>query len=750
MNRQIKNCVTFLCIIILMLFKGVVYASDDTDKQLHDRGYSLIPSPKQMELSAQDVIVDETWQVVSQVGEDFAAKELIQEVEKLHRLKFSKTGEKKIILSVKSGIVKGTNDPELNKQGYVIEITPNAVQITGNSKAGLFYGVQSVIQLLHRDPMTLRLILPEGEIRDWPDLQLRFIHWDTKNHLDRMSALKEYLDRLARLKVNMVSFEIWDKFQFPTDPDIGVKEGFTPAQLQELVNYGLERHIQIVPNIQAPAHMQWVLKLDKYAHLRADGSDYQACLCDPETYKLIFSLYQDVIDATKGVDYLHVSTDEVYYAGICDKCTSIRPYNPENRSLTFVDFVNKAYDYLSKRDRKVIIWAEWPLMPEHVSKLPKDIINGVMQASYFVGRMEPIVQDSYITEENKHGIRQLVYTAQTASLAPVNFGGGEGNQSMENLFREYTIQYKLGNPIGAFGAGWDDAGPHSELYWLGWTAVAALSWNRDAPKDIERFIAEFMVDFYGPEVRGMVDIYRDMVRLSNFWGRTWDRVVTDVPGKGTTRESYGYSAGKYPNPHPPSATILPSPALPFTPGLNVRPVYTGDRYKDWVTEAREINQLATSVIHRLEENRARAEHNDYNLRVLLTLTRFMRHHARLFTNLENMENNLKAAERSAAVGDASGAVEALLSAHNVAKNNIYESQKTVDDMKAVFSETRVSGYLTDENRYFGQEQTLELDKWLTSLSEITLEYARKNGMDVKTIQNLLSKDVNTQGSVLGE
>jgi len=464
-------------------------------------------------------------------------------------------------------------------------------------------------------------------------------------------------------------------------------------------------------------------------------------MCDPETYKLIFSLYQDVIDATKGVDYLHVSTDEVYYAGICDKCTKIRPYNPENRSLTFVDFVNKAYDYLSKRDRKMIIWAEWPLMPEHVSKMPKDIINGVMRASYFVGRMGPVVQDSYITEENRHGIRQLVYTAQTASLAPVNFGGGEGDQSMENLFEEFTRNYKLGNPIGAFGAGWDDLGPHSELYWLGWTAVAALSWNRDAPKDIERFIAEFMVDFYGPEVLGMVDIYRDMVRLTGFWGRTWDRIVTDVPGKGTTRGSYGNSDGKWANFRPPSATLLPSPALPFTPGLNVRPVYNGDRYKEWVTEAREINQLATSVIHRLEENRARAEHNNYNLRILLTLTRYMRHHARLFINLENMENNLKEAERSAAVGDATGAVEALLSANSVAKDNIRESRGTINDMKAVFSETRVPGYLTNENRYFEQEQTIELDKWLTSLREIILEYARKNGLDIEPIQKVLNIDI---------
>ncbi|HQF11020.1 MAG TPA: beta-N-acetylhexosaminidase [Paludibacteraceae bacterium] len=304
-----KKYILISLLFIISFNQGIVSATDDTDMQLRDRGFSIIPRPQQVFLKPENVVVDETWQVISKVGDDIAVKELIKKTEELHSLKFSNNRTKQIILSVKAGIVKGTDDPELNKQGYLLTINNEEIQITGNSRVGLFYGVQSLLQLMHHAPGNSSIILPEGEIRDWPDLQLRFIHWHTKNHLDRMPVLKEYIDRLARLKINMISFEIWDKFRFPTDPEIGVKEGFTPAQLQELVNYGLERHIQIVPNVQAPAHMQWVLKHERYAHLRADGSDYQACMCDPETNKLIFSLYQDLIDATKGVDYFHASTD---------------------------------------------------------------------------------------------------------------------------------------------------------------------------------------------------------------------------------------------------------------------------------------------------------------------------------------------------------------------------------------------------------------------------------------------------------
>jgi hypothetical protein len=740
----IKFSKLLLCFIFLIL-TGDAIASKDPDSLFHTRGYSIIPTPQWAALSSGDVLIDDSWQMLSKVGDDISVTELTQYVEKFGGVKFKGNGSKKIVLAVEPGTIKGTTDSALNRQGYLLKMSHEEVQVIGNSDAGLFYGVQSLLQLLKKAGPG-QLHLPEGEIRDWPDLQLRIIHWDTKNHLDRVSSLKEYINRLARLKINMISFEIWDKFKFPTDPDIAVKDGFTPAQLQELVNYGLERHIQIVPNIQAPAHMQWVLHLPKYAHLRADGSDYQACMCDPETNKLIFSLYQDIIDATKGVDYFHASTDEVYYAGICKKCGA---YNPENRSLAFVDFVNKAHRYLAKQNRRMIFWGEWPLAPEHIKLLPKDIIEGVLGSSYFVGRIEPITEESYITEENKRGIRQLIYTAQTASLAPVNFGGGGRGQSMENLYKWFTMKSKRGNPIGSFGAGWDDLGPHSELYWLGWSAVAAFSWNKDSPKNMERFVAEFMVDFYGPEVRGMVDIYRDMNTLSDFWNRSWEEVANEVPGTGSTRASYGNSVGKFPFHHPLRTYTLPPPALPFTAGLNVRPVYTNGIYKNWVTEAQSMEQLATSVIYRLEENRIRAGHNQYNLTVLLTLTRYLRHHARLFLSMQDIEKNLQIAEDKAATGDANSAVEALFFAAAIGKSNIYEREETINDMKVVFSETRVPGYLTLENRYFRQEETIGIDNWITGLDRIILQYAQKHSLDTKAIQNILNKGIYT-GENTGE
>ncbi len=92
------------------------------------------------------------------------------------------------------------------------------------------------------------------------------------------------------------------------------------------------------------------------------------------------------------------------------------PYNPENRSLAFVDFVNKAYDYLTKQGRRMIITGG--MAPDAGTYFTFTVrsYRRSIRIFLFPWRIQPITEEKYITGENSRGIRQLVYTAQTASL----------------------------------------------------------------------------------------------------------------------------------------------------------------------------------------------------------------------------------------------------------------------------------------------------------------------------------------------
>ncbi|GAG07016.1 unnamed protein product, partial [marine sediment metagenome] len=268
----------------------------------------------------------------------------------------------------------------------------------------------------------------------------------------------------------------------------------------------LDRYIQIIPNVQAPAHMCYVLKHPEFAHLCCDGSNYQSCMDDPAVRKLIFDMYDDACEATPGVEYFHASTDEVYYAGICEKHR--KPYNPENRSLTWVDFVQAAHEHLSRRGRKVIIWLEYPLLSRHVELLPADILDGI----HSPGKDAACVQ-----AENARGIRQFAYCPVQGmeKLFPDYFAspGPSGQLSpgrLDDAVKACAIAGDDGGEfVGNYVTAWDDSGLHNETFWLGWAVMAAGGWTPGGAA-VEQTVAEFMEIYYGRGVTGMVDIYRDM------------------------------------------------------------------------------------------------------------------------------------------------------------------------------------------------------------------------------------------------
>jgi hypothetical protein len=564
-----------------------------------------------------------------------------------HHLQLSARSDRSIRLAIQSDAVAVVGDPELRRQGYRLTVVQGGVEIIGNGDPGLLYGVQTLLQLLKREADG-SLTLPLVSMEDWPKLELRFLHWDTKNHQDRTETLKRYLDWSVRFKVNMIGFELEDKFAYPSLPEIGAPGAFTPTELQEIVNYGLERFIQVVPVIQAPAHMSYVLKHPKFAHLRADGNNYQACLCDDETYRLIFKMYDDVVNATKGVEYFFASTDEVYYAGICSKCN--RPYDPDTRSQTLLEFDKRAHDHLASRGRRMLAWLEYPLLPKHLEEMPSGIIDGVMGNAAFA----PI--------ERRKGMRQLIYvslqgseflfpdyfslepelrdTAAPVEDDPLEFERGLSTGRVQEIFDAIAgaPAWKV-NPIGAFGAAWDDSGLHNETFWLGWAAAARYAWNPTAPSP-QQHTAEFMDVYYGPHTVGMADIYRSLQRQARAWQRTWERVVSKTRGPG-----YGNSEGKGIGTTRYDQTLT-LPTLPSGPSLDFAPAFANS-HRAFLAQAQARALESDRLVHAIQENFGRVTRNQYNLEVLLALTQYVNHHWSLITGLAQMERWLELAHQAA-------------------------------------------------------------------------------------------------------
>ena len=140
-----------------------------------------------------------------------------------------------------------------------MELASDRVTITGNTATGLFYGVQTLVQLLK--PENGKLLLPEAQIEDWPDLELRVIYWDDAHHLEHLNVLKAALRQASFYKINGFSIKLEGHFQYQHAQPIVEPYALTPAELQELTDYGLKYHVQLIPYLDGPAHDAFILKI---------------------------------------------------------------------------------------------------------------------------------------------------------------------------------------------------------------------------------------------------------------------------------------------------------------------------------------------------------------------------------------------------------------------------------------------------------------------------------------------------------
>ena len=155
----------------------------------------------------------------------------------------------------------------------------------------MFYGTQTLRQLIQKNGSGHKVI--GLKITDWPDIQERAVHYDTKHHQDKISYVKSFIKDLARYKINILVWEWEDKFAYPSHPEIGAPGAFTPKEIQELTDYARMYHIQIAPLVQGLGHASFILKWPKYAGLRElPASNFEFCPLKEGSYDLLFDLLE--------------------------------------------------------------------------------------------------------------------------------------------------------------------------------------------------------------------------------------------------------------------------------------------------------------------------------------------------------------------------------------------------------------------------------------------------------------------------
>jgi hypothetical protein len=625
---------------------------------------SLLPQPQRIQTTGPAFRVSNDWmfRIGPGVNEESSAIEALKEgFDSRHGIRLNAGADQArpaIVLSiqlvgaVEIGAAQDRDRAILAAQGYRITLNEKEVRIVANADAGLFYGVETLVQLVtHRDG---GLWLPAGEIVDWPDLQLREIHWDDAHHLERLDALRHAIRQAAFFKINGFVLKLEGHFQFKSAPAVVEPYALSPAEYQELTDYGLRYHVQLIPYLDAPAHIAFILKHPEYASLRAfPDCNYELSTVNPDAVKLIEGMCQDLIDANKGVDYFYLSTDEPYYLGKSDG-----PFGEAGRmkelgspGKLLAAFLEKVGTYLHDRGRTVVFWGEYPLKPTDVAALPAFLVNGETN--------EPDFDAAF----KARGIRQMIYTSTEGeerlfpnyALAPaerlLHAPGKRAGRVAEAIaaVRSDAARQK-GDLMGLLVAGWADMGLHPETFWLGYAAIASAGWN-PATADAGRDSQTFYRMFYGPSVARMDRIYELMSRQAQFWDDSWE-------GKASTERKgiWGNSNSIFRPRHPAHDQTIPLPPVPAAEDFVFDPGKPNERRSQLVGQyAVENDELATLLSAEAE----RAEFNRYNIEVMRSIAGLCRQNLEMLRDMDQIGQRLAESRAAAHEGRAADAVAAI-------------------------------------------------------------------------------------------
>jgi hexosaminidase len=347
MRRTALSVLLFLLITLLDLPLGA---------QSGDNGmpapFAIIPQPRQVELVSGGGL--EYGKLANLVCTGGFNRPVMGQI--LSRLTVSYTeGKSTLVLKLDdSGIA-----PE-SPEGYIMTINSREVNIISAGEAGLFYGCQTLEQLLE-DARDFNVSIPACKITDFPELSYRAVHFDVKHHLDHMHYYYECIDRLACYKINAVIFEFEDKLRYRRQPLVGAPQAISMDEMAALTNYAHERHIEISPLVQGLGHATFILKHKKYEHLRELPYNHWAfCPFDEGTYKVLFDLYRDAIEATPGSKYLHIGGDEIGNIGLCPRC---KPTADKEGTLSLnLYWLKRVCDFANENGRIPIFWDDMPLI----------------------------------------------------------------------------------------------------------------------------------------------------------------------------------------------------------------------------------------------------------------------------------------------------------------------------------------------------------------------------------------------------
>jgi hexosaminidase len=391
--------------LITLLFLTATLLACDKSKSYEEfaqvenkkQDYAIIPLPQKMETSNGVFVIDENTQIQ-------ASEELSQEAEFLADYIGEIAGITPAIKSDRDEVersisLKISTDFDQD-EAYNLKITHEKVVVEGASAKGVFYGIQTLKQLL---PLKSKLqnesaaiSIPAVAISDAPAFNYRGMHLDVARHMFPVTFIKKYIDLIAIHKMNTFHWHLTEDQgwrieikQYPKLTEIGsirketmIEKNFDPykgdgeeyggyytqEEVKDIVEYAAKRHVTVIPEIELPGHSRAVLaaypelgnNTGPYAVATKWGVFDEILAPKEETFKFLENVLTEVMELFPS-EYIHIGGDEApktewEKSAQAQEVIKREGLKDEHELQSY--FIRRIEKFLNKNGRQIIGWDE--------------------------------------------------------------------------------------------------------------------------------------------------------------------------------------------------------------------------------------------------------------------------------------------------------------------------------------------------------------------------------------------------------
>ncbi len=254
-----------------------------------------------------------------------------------------------------------------SRESYSIKVTAAGAEVQGRSSAAVYYGAQTLVQLVEGAGAEARL--PEVKIHDWPSLPYRGVMVDTSHGpLPTEAEVKRHIDFLARWKNNQYYLYSEVSIALEGYPLLSPDAQFSQEEIRRMVAYGRERHVDVVPCMELYGHLHDLFRVERYADLAIlpHGSEFDPR--NPQVAALLSRWVEQLTDLFPS-QFFHIGFDETWEAplvAVTDKVTAATLYLEQFRLVSGL---------VRKHGKTVLVWSDmFAKYPDLIPQIPAGTI----------------------------------------------------------------------------------------------------------------------------------------------------------------------------------------------------------------------------------------------------------------------------------------------------------------------------------------------------------------------------------------